>query len=179
MVEIEKELMRKIKRKKKIELIAEIEEKDVQIEEYLNLARRIKADFENYKKQQEKQSKELKNIYQSNVIFELLPVYDNLERALNQRSGDTEKFIEGISFIKKQFEDILAKIGAQRIKAIGEEFDPRFHVALSAIPSKEHKENSIIDEIQSGWLYNEICIRPSQVIIGAKWQEEKTSSPME
>ncbi len=188
------ERRQKITHKKKIELLMEIDEKDAKIEEYLSLAKTLKADFENYKKRQEEEKGQLKKIYQTEIILEFLPIFDNLERALNQESGvksqesgvrsqesrvksqesgdNIEKIIEGITLVKKGFEDILEKNGVTRIKTIGCEFSPRLHIAILSMPTKEQNGGIILEEIQSGWVYNDFCLRPASVVVSKKWEEE-------
>ncbi|MEW6103640.1 MAG: nucleotide exchange factor GrpE [bacterium] len=167
----EKETIKHI-RKKKVELLTEIEEKDAQISEYLNLAKVIKADFENYKKRTIEEKQQLKKIYQREILVEFLTIFDNLERALKQGTGDIEKIIEGIGFVKKEFENILLKNGIKRIETIGYEFSPKFHIAILSIPTKEQKEGMILEEVQSGWSDGDFCLRPASVIVSKEWQEE-------
>ncbi|MEW6006784.1 MAG: nucleotide exchange factor GrpE [bacterium] len=169
----------KIVHKKKIELLMEIEEKDAKIEEYLNLAKVIKADFENYKKRQEEERVQLKKIYQREILIEFLNVFDNLERALREGTGNREqgignieKIIDGIGLVKKGFEEILSKFGVKRIETIGHSFSPKFHTAILSIPTKEQREGIILEEVQSGWKDNDFCLRPASVIVSKGWEEE-------
>lgn len=168
-------LQHKISRKKKIELLMEIEEKDARIEqlekeknEYLDIAKRLKADFENYKKREREERNQLKEAYQNEIILEFLTIFDNLERA--GKEEDKEKIKEGIVLIKKEFENILSKRNLVRIKTIGCEFSPKLHTAILSIPTKE-REGIIVEEVSSGWLSNGVCLKPALVVVSKGWEE--------
>jgi len=156
-------------KKTKKELLMELSEKDEKIEEYLNLAKTIKADFENYKKRIEEEKRQLKNIYQMEVFLEFLPIFDNIERALKEETKDIK---DGVLLIKKEFENILLKKGFKRIQTIGCEFSPNLHTAILSIPTKEKRGGIILEEVQSGWVCGDFCIRPASVIVSKEWEEE-------
>lgn len=160
--------------KKKIELLMEIEEKDAKIEglqkqsnEYLDLAKRLKADFENYKKREQEERSQLKGIYQNEILLEFLSIFDNLERALKEE----EKLKDGVLLIKKEFENILLKRGLTRIETTGCKFSPKLHTAILSIPTKDKESGMILEEVQSGWLYNELCLKPALVVVSKEWEE--------
>ena len=98
------------------------------------------------------------------TIAPLLPVVDNLERAVSaaENSGDDGSVLEGIKMIKKQFDDVLSTIGVEPIVAVGNEFDPEKHNAVMTEDSDE-AENTVIEEFQKGYIYKDKVIRHSMV----------------
>jgi molecular chaperone GrpE len=103
------------------------------------------------------------------VIGELLPVIDNFERALKHTPKDLEDnaFIKGIQSVVKQFGDTLARLGVERIKTVGEPFDPRLHEAVSH-EEGEGKHEIVSEELQSGYVLNGEVIRHAMVKVTSK-----------
>lgn len=178
MAEIEKDkekIKQKIVHKKKIELLSEIEERDKKIEElerqreeYLDLAKRLKADFENYKKREEAEKGQLKELYQREVLLEFLTIFDSLERALKE---DPQRLKDGLLLIKKEFENLLSRRNIKRIETVGTFFSPTLHTAILSIPTKDKESGIILEEVQSGWHCNGICIKPALVVVSKEWEE--------
>jgi molecular chaperone GrpE len=140
-----------------------------QKEEYLDHLRRLKAEFDNYKKRIMKEREELLRYANEDLIKELLPVIDNLERALNEESQthNFESFREGILLIKKQILDILIRKGLKEIESVGKPLDPALHHAMMQRNSNQYQEDIIIEELQKGYLLHDRVIRPSQVIVSS------------
>lgn len=152
--------------KTKKDLLLEIEEKDRKIEEYLDLAKRTKADFENYKKQKEKEYLSIRKNTEANLILEFLAIFDSLERAAKE--NDHEKLREGLGFILRQFSEILKNKQIERLKTDKEQFSPSFHTAIATCPTHEDHDGKIIEELQAGFLLSGNLLRPAQVIVGKK-----------
>lgn len=144
------------------ELKKDLKKKEDEASEYLSLAQRLKAEFENYRKRTDKEKNELMYLGQEKIILKVLPVIDNFERALNN-NGDDKSLKEGVELIYKQFKDILEKTGVREIRALGEIFDPYKHHAVMQEQSKGKKENEIIEVLQKGYTFNDKVIRPSMV----------------
>ena len=103
------------------------------------------------------------------MIFSLLPVLDDLERAIKAGSeaGDTGQFIEGIRLIYNKFKSILEQRGLKEINAVGEPFDVDFHDAITNIPAlKEDQKGCVIDQVEKGYTLNGKVIRYAKVIVG-------------
>lgn len=173
----EEEIKQKIAHKKKIELFTEISEKDKKIDElekqsseYLDLAKRLKADFENYKKREQEEKSQLKGAYQMEILLEFLSIFDNFERALKEEKA--EKLKDGILLIKKEFERLLLKRNFTRIETIGASFSPKFHTAILSIPTKDKESGIILEEVQSGWHCNGVCVKPALVVVSKEWEED-------
>jgi molecular chaperone GrpE len=122
---------------------------------------RLQADFDNYRKRlkAEKQEWTTQAIY--DLVRELLPVVDNLERALDA-GGTAEALSSGVDLVCKQFISVLQKQGLTVIEACGTEFDPNCHHAIMQVDC-EHPENTVVEELQKGYRLNERVLRPSMV----------------
>ena len=122
------------------------------------------AEFDNYKK---RTAREKEDFYKSAVcetVAPLLPVLDNLERAVAaaEDSGESGSVLDGVKMVKKQFEDALKSIGVEPIEAVGERFDPEKHNAVMTADSDED-ENTVLEEFQKGYIYRDKVVRHSMV----------------
>lgn len=124
-----------------------------QLEELTAAVQRERADAMNMRRRHEEQVAGLKNSVRANVVRELLPVVDNLERALKHVPEDlTENdYVKGIQGVVKQFEKTLADIGVERIKTIGSLFDPRYHEAV-VMEEGDGLEEVVSEELQAGYV---------------------------
>jgi len=141
---------------------AKLEEEKKTIEsQYIRLA----ADFDNYRKRQEQERESLLKYGAESTIQKLLPIIDTFERAKKSfvEIDDPEKLRESFDAVQKQFIDALEKLGVEKIKTDGEEFDPNLHEAVMQSPSEEHPDHTIIAELQSGYKLNEKVIRAALV----------------
>lgn len=145
------------------ELKNKLKQKEEEANEYLALAQRLKAEFENYRRRTEKEKADLIEYGKEKVIIEVLPVVDNFERALETQSSENTSFKEGINLIYRQFKDVLEKIGVKEIEALGQIFDPYKHHAVMQEEIEGKKENEIIEVLQKGYMFNNKVIRPSMV----------------
>lgn len=126
---------------------------------------RIAADFENYKRRQEREKEELGKFAGQQLITNLLPVLDNFERALQAETGADEAgtFVEGIRMIHKQFLDVLSKAGVAPIEAMGTPFNPEFHEAIMSEENDEVPDETVIGEFQRGYQMHGRLLRPAVV----------------
>ncbi|MCL2046687.1 MAG: nucleotide exchange factor GrpE [Oscillospiraceae bacterium] len=125
---------------------------------------RLAADFDNFRKRNAKERETLYNDAQSEVISKLLPVYDNLERALKTPCED-EAFYKGVEMTMTQFCEILSNIGLVPIEALGEQFDPNLHNAVMMIEDSKFGEKIIAEEYQKGFILGDKVIRHSTVVV--------------
>lgn len=131
---------------------------------------RISADFENYKKRSAREINEFKKFANKSLIKELLPVIDNLESALNLSKNDKQvdtNLIEGIDMTLKELFKILKKFNVKPIKSIGKPFDPTFHQAIIQEKTNNYPKNTVIDELQKGYMMYDKLVRPSMVTVSA------------
>ncbi|MBU2590967.1 MAG: nucleotide exchange factor GrpE [Nitrospinae bacterium] len=147
----------------KTELEKAVEESKKNYDLYLRQC----AEFENYRKRTIKEGEEKRKFYNENLIREILPVLDNLERALKsaEEGADFKALLEGIKMTSNQLEALLKKEGVEEIEAKGKEFDPNKHEAVQMIESEEHPENSVAEEYEKGYTLNGRTIRPSKVVV--------------
>lgn len=125
---------------------------------------RLQADFQNYKKRVEKEKDDLVSIGVVSIANEILPVIDNFERAL-EHEGESESFKEGMELIYEGLKNALKAKGIVELKALGEDFNPDFHQAVSMGHSDEYKENQVIEVLLKGYEYNGKVIRHAMVIV--------------
>ncbi|MFW6006276.1 MAG: nucleotide exchange factor GrpE [Candidatus Bipolaricaulota bacterium] len=147
------------------ELEEELAEKEETIQDLKDRIRHLKADFENYKKRQGKKTEEKVKKARGELITEVVPIYDNLDRAFKsfEKNDDEESFIEGVEKIYAQFDEFLSKQDVELIKAEGEKFDPNKHEALMRVESDKHEHNEITEEFERGYRYKNEVLKPSKV----------------
>ena len=129
---------------------------------------RLQAETDNFRKRLSREKEEFSQYANERLFKELIPIFDNLERALEDPSSDTKSLKEGLEMILKQFSSFLEKEKVEQIKAIGEKFDPTVHEVLTSEESSEHEENTIISQFVKGYMINNRVLRPSQVVISKK-----------
>ena len=140
---------------------------------------RLQAETDNFRKRLSREKDEFSQYANERLFKELIPIFDNLERALEDPSNDTKSLKEGLEMILKQFSAFLEKEKVEPIKAIGEKFDPMVHEALTSEEVNEHEENTIISEFVKGYTINNRVLRPSQVIISKKPSPEAENESKE
>ncbi|MBN1326101.1 nucleotide exchange factor GrpE [Candidatus Falkowbacteria bacterium] len=144
----------------------QIEDLKKQCDEYLNGWKRAKADYINFKKETEEKQKEIIDFANSVIVVKMIPIYDNLKKALSSIPVDKkDNWVEGIVQIKKQFEDFLKANGIEEIKTIGEKFDPEFHEAVSKEKKEGFESGIIISEANPGYLIKGKVLIPAKVIV--------------
>ena len=131
---------------------------------------RVIADFQNFKRRNDEQLAERTRFAAQEIITELLPVLDNLERALGaaQDAGSYESLHAGVELTYKQILDILKQYGVEPIVAVGAQFDPNLHDAVMRVEDPEAEENSIVEEVRRGYIMHSRVIRPSMVKVSAR-----------
>lgn len=136
------------------------------VNEYLDMAKRLQAEFENYRKRTFFELKKAKEDGEINVIEVFLPCLDTFKVA--KKSITDPKVLEGVEMIENNISQALEKLGVQKIQSVGQNYDPNLHNAI-AIANVADKENDIIlDEYQAGYKYNDRVIRYSKVIVNKK-----------
>ncbi|MDQ4127925.1 MAG: nucleotide exchange factor GrpE [Actinomycetota bacterium] len=130
-------------------------------DEYLEALRRLKAEFENSRKRQERERARLHAMAAERLVQELLPVLDNLDRAL-EAGGDIR---EGVLATRNQLADVLGNEGLLPVASDGQPFDPNVHEAVMGRPSDEHEEGTILQTFERGYLLNGKPIRPAKVVV--------------
>jgi molecular chaperone GrpE len=137
---------------------------EVQLEELTQALQRERADAINIRRRHEEELANLRSHLKTNVVRDLLPVIDNFERALKHVPKDLEgnDYIKGVQGVVKQFEKSLEQMGVQRIKAVGEPFDPHYHEAVS-MEEGDGTHEVVSEELQSGYSLGDDVIRHAMV----------------
>lgn len=127
---------------------------------------RARADLENFRKRAQREKEDLVKFSNETILRELLPVIDNLERALQHAAVDGEKgLLQGVELTLGQFSKVLEKFNVKAIAAVGELFDPARHEAMGQIESAEQPPNTVVQLLQKGYLLNDRLLRPAMVLI--------------
>ena len=136
-------------------------------DEYLDLAKRTQADFENYRKRAAKEAAAAGARARSGLIRELLPVVDNLERALASSDGADENFVQGVRLVYNEIQGVLSRAGVEAIEPAGEQFDPTVHEALSTREADGADAGVVLDVVEKGYRAGDTVIRPARVVVAA------------
>jgi molecular chaperone GrpE len=138
-------------------------------DKYLDLARRTQADFENYQKRVRRDIEAERRFAILPIAVDLLPVLDNLERALAAVAPESveQQLAEGIRLVRKQWLDVFDKYDVRPIQADGQPFDPNQHEAVMQQPSPDLPPMSVLTTVRSGYTLHERVLRPAQVIVSA------------
>lgn len=134
-------------------------------QEYLAGWQRARADFLNYKKDEEQRIKRFLELEREGFILELLPLLDSFEKAkkeLPENLKDND-YIKGFLQIYQQFWDFLKKEGVERIESLGKKFNPNFHEAVGEVKEESKEPSIIVEEIQAGYKLKEKLLRPAKV----------------
>jgi molecular chaperone GrpE len=125
---------------------------------------RTAAEFDNYRKRVDRERREQAESAAAGMLVEILPVVDNLERALQAPSGpEAAGYRAGVELILRQLVDLLRKRGVTPIEALGADFDPRFHQAVSQETSDAHRDGEVMQEMQRGYMLGDRLLRPAMV----------------
>ena len=138
-------------------------------DEYLHQLQRTRADFDNYRKRVERERPMLAEAGVRDLVGELLPVLDNLERALEAlvAAGDqgAQGIVAGVEMVKQQLGALLVGRGVHEIPAEGQAFDPTVHEAVQGVPSQEHPEGTVVAVVERGYRMSDTVIRPARVVV--------------
>ena len=132
-------------------------------DEYCERLLRTRADFDNYRKRTDRERRELAEHAATAVLMDLLPLVDDLERALAARTQDGDVDRRGVEIIHKQLLDLLDKRGVAHIEALGADFDPHLHQAVAHEPSETHRDGEVIEELRRGYTLRDRLLRASMV----------------
>lgn len=147
----------------------QLEEKRQELEEMRQQYLRLAADFENFRRRTRQEIEEIRSFGAEQLLWELLPVLDNFERALvSARAVLPENVVTGIDMIYRQFLAVLNHAGLRCIEAVGKSFDPVYHEAFEQVETGEWPEGTAVDEVQKGYLLHGKVLRPALVRVAKK-----------
>jgi molecular chaperone GrpE len=152
------------------ETASEAEQLRIELEEAKSRTLRALADLENYRARINRQMTEERKYASIDLMRELLPVWDNITRALDAvaASHNLESLVEGVQMIHSQFLEVLKKHHCEKIEAKYQPFDPNVHASVAQIPNAEHPVGTVIEEVQVGFRLFDRVVRPSQVVLASK-----------
>lgn len=142
----------------------ELKKCQAELDDTTDRLKRIMAEFENYKK---RSSKERENLYGSiiaDIVEKMLPVLDNLEKAVEAKTKD-ENYKEGVELVLKQYQDVLTSFGVKKIETVGQTFDPEIHEAVSSVQDEKYGEKEIVQEFRKGYMVGTKVIRHAMVVV--------------
>ena len=152
----------------------DVEKLAAERDQYLEALQRLKAEFDNFRKRNDRDRQMIAAGATRDVVRGLLPVLDNLERAVQALVDQVEPtapggagIVAGLEMVRGQLAGLLVGHGVEEIPAAGEAFDPTVHEAIAAIPSPDHSEGTVIEVVEKGYRHSEHVLRPSRVVIAA------------
>ncbi|HZO60548.1 MAG TPA: nucleotide exchange factor GrpE [Solirubrobacterales bacterium] len=143
------------------ELLASVEKER---DEYLELAKRTKADFENYRKRVAREAVEAEGRGRAELARSLVPVLDNLERALAAANPEEDHLADGVRLVHDELVAVLARAGVESYSPAGEAFDPDWHEAMLTRPGEA---GQVLEVLEKGYRLNGQVLRPARVVVGA------------
>lgn len=128
---------------------------------------RTAADFDNYRKRSRKDVEDAQKKGSQELLLALLPVFDNLERAVQhaEQSTDAKAIAEGVKMVLKQFQDSIGRLGIKRVAGVGLPFDPLVHEAIQQVETSEHAPGTVVAEVQPGYMLGDRLIRAAMVVV--------------
>ena len=145
-------------------LMEEIDSKKAEIEEKDDRQKRLMAEFDNFKKRSQKERDVLYNSLVSEIFQSLLPVIDNLEKAVSAKTEDAG-YKQGVEMVLKQFQDVLNANGIKEIESVGKTFNPELHEAIGTVTDESLGEKEIKEEYRKGYIIGDKVIRHSLVVV--------------
>ena len=161
--------------KDKVKIVDHLKEMETRLESVEQEAKeahdrflRVSAEFENYKKRSAREMDEFRKFANESLIREMLTVVDNLERALNSSNNDNQAnshIAEGVGMTLKEILKVFEKFYVKPIEALGKPFDPNFHQAAMREETNEHPENTVLNELEKGYMIHDRLLRPAMVVV--------------
>ncbi len=134
-----------------------------QRDDYYDRLLRATAEFDNFRKRTERERRELSEHAAGDLLADLLPIVDDLERALAADTDDGEAYRRGVEIIHNQLLELLSRRGVAPIEALGADFDPNLHQAVMHEPSETHRDGEVIEEMRRGYMIRDRLLRAAMV----------------
>lgn len=153
------------------ELAALIKEKEQEARAHYDRMLRLAAELENYKKRTEREKTEYIKYAIESFAKELLPILDNLERAVEHaKNDDTDKqaLLAGVEMVLREFINVMEKSGLKAVDAYGQVFDPQYHEAVMVEENDGVEDNTILNELQKGYIFKDRLLRPAMVVVSRR-----------
>jgi molecular chaperone GrpE len=147
---------------------AEIERLKTENALYLDRLARMQAEFDNFRKRNQREQQEFRDYALTDTLKQLLPILDSLDRATKVESITAGDIRAGIELIDRQFHDVLARLGVEPLPAEGQPFDPNLHQAIATIETDKVPDHHVIDELQRGYRLRDRVLRAAMVRVAQK-----------
>lgn len=150
------------------ELCTRLESARMEAKDVYDRLLRVSAEFDNYKKRTSREMESFRKYANENLVADLLPVVDNLERAIESTEGQSEAesgILEGVRMTRREILKVLEKYGVSPIESVGQPFNPEYHEAVAQEPSADHPENTVLREFHKGYLLHDRLVRPAMVVV--------------
>jgi molecular chaperone GrpE len=154
-----------------------LEEARAEIAKLKDAYMRTAADFDNYRKRSRREVDDARKAGREELLKEMLPVFDNLERGIQsaQRATEVKAVADGVAMVGKQFEATLGRLQITRIATVGNMFDPSLHEAIQQVETNEHPPGTVVAEVQPGYTNGERLIRAAMVVVAKPKSEEASA----
>jgi len=162
------------------ELEAKLEAKEKEAEETYDRLLRTSAEFDNFKKRSSREMDEFRKFANQSLIKEMLAVVDNLELAMNSTNGHKaidKDLLQGLEMTHKEILKVFEKFNVKPIDAKGQPFDPTFHEAVMQEETNDSPKNTVINELQRGYLIHDRLLRPSMVVVAKPKESKEDDKP--
>jgi molecular chaperone GrpE len=158
-------MVTEVPERKEAEWVAEFESKNREIQSLRDRLLRLQAEFENFKKRTAKERMELVKFANEGLLLEMIPILDSLDRAIESAKGNSnmENLLEGLELVRRLLSVLLERAGVKEIASQGQPFDPQLHEAIMVEASGAHPDNTVVEEIQRGYLLHNRVLRPAMV----------------
>jgi molecular chaperone GrpE len=154
------------------ELEEELETAQQEADDYKDKYLRAQAEMVNFKKRLERRYEEQVEEEKKHLLLKFLPVADNLERALNHANLNDDGLRDGIQLTYQELQHLLAQEGVEQMAPEGQPFDPSYHEAVAIIPTSKSEADTVIAEVQKGYLYRDQLLRPARVYVAGALNHE-------
>jgi molecular chaperone GrpE len=155
---------------------AELQNLQQEVERLKELYLRKLADFDNYRKRQEREMAEFRRLANADLLRDCLPVLDNLDRALTVPAGQERGLREGVELVLRQLRETLGRYGLIEVDPVGSAFDPSLHEAIQRVERDGIEDATVIEALQKGYLLGERLLRPALVVVGVPVQRPGAAS---
>jgi molecular chaperone GrpE len=161
-------------------LAEKLKSKEQEAQENYDRLLRVSAEFDNYKKRASREMEEFRKYSNQSLIKEMLSVVDNLELAMNSANGHKtidKGLLDGLAMTHKEIIKVFEKFNVKPISAMGQPFDPAYHEAVMQEETDEYPANTVINEMQKGYLIHDRLLRPAMVVVAATKEKKSDASP--
>ena len=164
------------------DLAEQLKHKEQEAQENYDRLLRVSAEFENYKKRASREMEEFRKFSNQSLIKEMLSVVDNLELAMSSTNGHEaidKGLLEGLEMTHREILKVFEKFDVKPISASGQPFDPTYHEAVMQEETDELPENTVVNELQKGYLIHNRLLRPSMVVVAKSKPKNNDSDPQQ